>query len=82
VSKHGLAVAIHVLIESDAGADLRQDHFKSGLAAFQRITPEIVGFSSIRSARAQETGPFGTQLAMDSGDGVNDSSNADGRINV
>jgi hypothetical protein len=39
VPKHDLAVALHVLVEPDAGAGLRQDHFKRGLAAFERITP-------------------------------------------
>jgi hypothetical protein len=42
VPKHDFAVALHVLVEPDARAGLRQDHFKPGLAAFQRITPEIV----------------------------------------
>ena len=42
MAKYGLAVTLHVLVEPDARAGLRQDHFKPGLAAFQRITPEIV----------------------------------------
>jgi hypothetical protein len=42
VPKYHLAVAFHVFIEPDASARLGQYHLKPGLAAFQRITPEIV----------------------------------------
>jgi hypothetical protein len=42
VAKHGLAVALHVLVEPNAWAGLGQDHLKVGLAALQRIRSEIV----------------------------------------
>jgi hypothetical protein len=42
VAKHGLAIALHVLIEPNARSGLDQDYPEPGLAAFQRITPEIV----------------------------------------
>src|SRR5947207_530021 len=42
VPEYGLAVAFHVLIESDAYADLGQDDLKRGLPTFKRMTPEIV----------------------------------------
>jgi len=42
VAKYGLAVALYVLIESDASRSLGQDHHKRGLAALQRITAEVV----------------------------------------
>ena len=40
--KHGLAVALHVLVESNAWPGLGQDHLKRGLATLQRIKSEIV----------------------------------------
>jgi hypothetical protein len=42
MAKHGLAVALHVLVEPDARAGLGQEHFEGGLAALQRITAQIV----------------------------------------
>ena len=42
VAKHGLAVAIHVLVASNAWPSLGQDYSKRGLATLQRIRPEIV----------------------------------------
>jgi hypothetical protein len=43
VAKYGLAVAFHVLVESNAWPSLGQDHLKRDIAGLQRITPEIVG---------------------------------------
>jgi hypothetical protein len=42
VPKHGLAVALHVLVESNAWPSLGQDYSKRGLATLQRIRSEIV----------------------------------------
>jgi hypothetical protein len=42
-----VAVALHVLIKSDASPGPDQDYLKRGLTALQRFTPKIV--SSIRS---------------------------------
>ena len=42
MAKYGLAVAFHVLIESNAWPGLGQDYLKPDLAALQRIRPEIV----------------------------------------
>ena len=42
MEKHGLAVALHVLIESNAWPSLGQDYSKRGLATLQRIRSEIV----------------------------------------
>jgi len=42
VPKLGLAVALHVLVESNAWPSLGQDYSKRGLATLQRIRSEIV----------------------------------------
>jgi hypothetical protein len=42
VAKYDLALAFHVLVESNAGPSLSQDHLKRGLPALQWIRSEIV----------------------------------------
>jgi len=39
MAKDNLAVAFHVLVETDSSPGLGQDHLKRGLTALQRITP-------------------------------------------
>jgi hypothetical protein len=42
VPKYGLAVAFHVLVESNTRPSLRQNNFQHGLASLRRIASEIV----------------------------------------
>src|SRR5262249_5028888 len=42
MAKHGLAVALHVLVKSDARPGLSQDHSQCFLAALAWIAPEVI----------------------------------------
>jgi hypothetical protein len=42
LAKHGLAIALHVLVKSDARPGLSQDHSQCFLAALEWIVPEVI----------------------------------------
>src|SRR5262245_50931882 len=49
MGEDGRAVALDMLVESDAGAGLGHNRRERSLADLKRITPQVVPFNSIRS---------------------------------